>query len=89
MLFHHGVVPAIATVVETFTNVGDNILITPPVYPPFFIVPGNQNRNIVECELIEENGNYSIDFEAFEKSLQQDVKLFIFVIHIILGDCLD
>ncbi|MFS0688926.1 MalY/PatB family protein [Sporosarcina sp. 179-K 8C2 HS] len=77
MLFHHGVVPAIATVVETFTNVGDNILITPPVYHPFTIVPSNQKRNIVECKLREENGNYSIDFEAFEKSLQQDVKLFI------------
>ncbi|MGG0669354.1 MalY/PatB family protein [Lederbergia citrisecunda] len=77
MLFHHGVVPAIATVVETFTNAGDNILITTPVYPPFFNVPGHQKRNIVECKLKEDNGNYSIDFEEFEKSLQQDVKLFI------------
>ncbi|MCM3745472.1 pyridoxal phosphate-dependent aminotransferase [Sporosarcina luteola] len=77
MLFHHGVVPAIATVVETFTSAGDNILITSPVYPPFFNVPGHQKRNIVECRLREENGNYSIDFDAFEKSLQQDVKLFI------------
>lgn len=78
MLFHHGVVPAIATVVETFTSAGDNILITSPVYPPFFNVPGHQKRNIVECRLREENGNYSIDFDAFEKSLQQGVKLFIF-----------
>lgn len=77
MLFHHGVVPAIATVVETFTEAGDNILITSPVYPPFFNVPGNQKRNIVECKLREENGKYSIDFDAFEKSLQQGVKLFI------------
>ncbi|MCM3639213.1 pyridoxal phosphate-dependent aminotransferase [Sporosarcina luteola] len=77
MLFHHGVVPAIATVVETFTSAGDNILITSPVYPPFFNVPGHQKRNIVECRLREENGNYSIDFDAFEKSLQQGVKLFI------------
>ncbi|WP_347178029.1 MalY/PatB family protein [Sporosarcina thermotolerans] len=77
MLFHHGVVPAIATVIETFTKVGDNILITTPVYPPFFNVPGHQSRNIVECQLREDNGNYSIDFEAFEKSLQQDVKVFI------------
>ncbi|MGN7387367.1 MalY/PatB family protein [Sporosarcina sp. SAFN-015] len=77
MLFHHGVVPAIATVVETFTNAGDNILITSPVYPPFFNVPGHQKRNIVECRLLEDNGKYSIDFTAFEKSLQQDIKLFI------------
>lgn len=77
MLFHHGVVPAIATVVETFTKEGDNVLITTPVYPPFFNVPGHQNRNIVECQLKEDNGNYSIDFEAFEQCLQQDIKVFI------------
>lgn len=77
MLFHHGVVPAIGTVVETFTKEGDNVLITSPVYPPFFNVPGHQNRNIIDCQLKEENGNYFIDFEAFERSLQQDVKLFI------------
>ncbi|WP_336824220.1 MalY/PatB family protein [Sporosarcina sp. USHLN248] len=77
MLFHHGVVPAIATVVETFTNEGDNILITSPVYPPFFNVPGHQQRNIVECRMIEEKGKYSIDFEEFERCLKKDVKLFI------------
>lgn len=77
MLFHHGVVPAIATVVETFTKKGDNVLITTPVYPPFFNVPGHQDRNIIECELKEENGQYSIDFDAFEKCLQQDIKVFI------------
>jgi cystathionine beta-lyase len=47
------------------------------VYPPFFNVPGHQKRNLVECRLLEENGKYSIDFDAFEESLQQDVKLFI------------
>ncbi|QTD42684.1 MalY/PatB family protein [Sporosarcina sp. Te-1] len=77
MLFHHGVVPAIATVVETFTKESDNILITPPVYPPFFNVPGHQNRNIVECVLKEVEGHYSIDFSEFENSLKQNVKLFI------------
>lgn len=77
MLFHHGVVPAIATVIETFTTKGDGILITPPVYPPFFQIPGQMERNIVECVMTEDNGNYTIDFVEFEKALQQNVKLFI------------
>ena len=77
MLFHHGVVPAIATVIETFTNKGDGILITTPVYPPFFQVPGNMERTIVECPMSESKGNYSIDFTQFEKALQQNVKVFI------------
>jgi cysteine-S-conjugate beta-lyase len=77
MLFHHGVVPAIASVVETFTKPGDGILVTSPVYPPFFQIPERQGRNIVECIMNEEDGVYSIDFEDFEKCLQQNVKLFI------------
>lgn len=77
ILFHQGVVPAIATIVETFTKKQDGILITPPIYPPFFNVPKFQDRTIVECNLVEDNGHYSIDFEAFEQALQQNVKLFI------------
>jgi cysteine-S-conjugate beta-lyase len=77
MLFHHGVVPAIATVIETFTEDGDGILITPPVYPPFFQVPALMERTIVECVMTEKDRNYSIDFVEFEKTLQQNVKLFI------------
>lgn len=77
MLFHHGVVPAIASVVETFTKPGDGILVTSPVYPPFFQIPERQGRNIVECIMNEKDGVYSIDFEDFEKCLQQNVKLFI------------
>lgn len=77
MLFHHGVVPAIASVIETFTTKEDAILITTPVYPPFFQIPGHMERTIVECDLQEKDGNYSIDFVAFEKALQQNVKLFI------------
>lgn len=77
MLFHHGVVPAISSVVETFTKKGDTILVTPPVYPPFFQVPGHMERTVVTCEMDENNGVYTIDFEKFETALQQNVKLFI------------
>lgn len=77
MLFHQGVVPAIASVVETFTSKGDGILVTSPVYPPFFHIPKIQGRHIVECVMNEQDGIYSIDFEAFENCLKQNVKLFI------------
>lgn len=77
MLFHNGVVPAIASVVETFTSDGDGILVTSPVYPPFFHIPKLQGRHVIECVMNEQDGVYSIDFEAFEKCLQQNVKLFI------------
>lgn len=78
MLSHHGVVPAIASVIETLTKEGDSILITPPVYPPFASVPSLQKRTLEECQLVENNGSYEIDFDKFEESLKRDVKLFIF-----------
>lgn len=76
--FQQGVVPAIASIIESLTEKDDGILITTPVYPPFFQIPGRLERSIIECDMIEENGNYSIDFNEFEKALQQNVKLFVF-----------
>ena len=46
---------------------GDGILVTSPVYPPFFQIPERQERNIVECIMIEKDGVYSIDFEEFRE----------------------
>ncbi|WP_339230414.1 MalY/PatB family protein [Oceanobacillus sp. FSL K6-2867] len=77
MLVHHGVVPAIASVIEAFTAKGDGILVTAPVYPPFSQVPIRMQRTLVECVMKEKDGNYSIDFVEFEKALQQNVKLFV------------
>ena len=77
MLFHHGVVPAIASVIETLTTTEDAILITPPVYPPFFQIPSLMNRTIVEYVMEENEGRYTIDFVEFEMALQKNVKLFI------------
>ena len=39
ILFHHGVVPALATIIETFTQPGDKICISGPVYPAFRNIP--------------------------------------------------
>lgn len=77
MQFQQGVVPAIASIIETLTKKDEGILITTPVYPPFFQIPGRLERSIIECEMIEHNGKYSIDFNKFEKALQKNVKLFV------------
>ena len=79
ILYHEGVVPAIASIIETFTKENDAVLVTPPIYPPFFMVPKRLNRIVKECPLIEKEGNYSFDFEKFEEvTKEEDVKLFIF-----------
>ena len=77
LLFQPGVVPAIATIIETFTNKGDKIAMATPAYPPFVNVPVAQQRDILLCELTEQNGHYSLDFEKLEAIFQEGIKMYI------------
>ena len=77
ILFRHGVIPAIANSLTALTNPGDKVLVSTPIYPPFFNVPKNNDREVITCPLVEENGTFVYDFEAFEKALAQDVKAYI------------
>ena len=75
--FHQGVLPAIAASIETFSEEGDEVVITSPVYPPFRSIPEQLDRRVVDCPLIENDGTYEIDFNALERAFQT-AKLFIF-----------
>lgn len=67
IFFAPGIVPAISYLVQCLTERGDNIIVQPPVYYPFFQVVSDNGRHLVLNELIEHEGTYSIDFEDFEK----------------------
>lgn len=71
-----GVVPGIASAINTFTEKGDKILIQPPVYYPFFKVIEENKRTLVENNLIIKDDMYQIDFSDFEKKLSES-KMFI------------
>lgn len=62
-----GVVPAIFNAIKTLTNIGDGVIIMPPVYHPFSFAIERQNRKLVSCPLINKEGHYEIDFDLFEK----------------------
>ena len=70
ILFHHGVIPIIATVIETFTKPGDQVGMMTPIYPPFFNLPTNQKRQITQVTLCEKDGKYTIDYEMLEQHLK-------------------
>lgn len=73
-----GVVFALSAAVRAFTETGDSVLIQPPVYYPFSQVVLRNDRNLVENQLIYENGKYCIDFADFEaKIIANRVKMFI------------
>ena len=73
-----GVVYALAMAVRALTRPGDAVLIQPPVYYPFFSVIRDNDRTVVENELVYRDGRYSIDFADLEgKIVAHQVKLFI------------
>ena len=62
-----GVVKGFSIAIEVFTEVGDNVIIQPPVYHPFRIMTKALNRNVVNNPLILENGQYKMDFDGLRK----------------------
>ncbi|MDR0768555.1 MAG: PatB family C-S lyase [Dysgonamonadaceae bacterium] len=72
-----GIVNGIAFCVMKFTNPGDKIIIQPPVYHPFRLVPEAHSRRVVNNPLIEENGKYRMDLEGLKKVIDKDCKMLI------------
>jgi len=69
ILFSTSIVPAINSIVRTLTNVGEYIVVTPPVYNMFFNSITDNGRKVLESPLIYSDGKYSIDWKDFEKKL--------------------
>ncbi|MEG0912086.1 MAG: MalY/PatB family protein [Oscillospiraceae bacterium] len=67
IVFTRGIVPALGHIIDALTDVGDNIIIQPPVYPPFARVTTSNRRNIVENPLINDNGYYTMDYDDLAK----------------------
>lgn len=73
-----GVVFAINTLLRATTKEGDTVIICQPVYYPFANSVRYNGRKLVVSELINNDGNYSIDFADFEKKITDNcVKAFI------------
>lgn len=74
-----GVVNAFYATVNAFTEPGDGVIIFRPVYYPFSMAIEKNNRKIVNCPLLENDGYYTIDFNRLEELAKKDEnKLIIF-----------
>lgn len=72
-----GIVKGIAFAIDCFTRPGDKIIIQPPVYHPFRLVPEGMGRVIVNNPLKLVDGVYEMDFEHLETIIDDTCKLFI------------
>lgn len=62
-----GVVAAVNTAVRAFTDIGDGVIIQPPVYYPFANAINNNKRTLVSNSLIKTESSYQMDLEGLEK----------------------
>ncbi|MBR3644942.1 MAG: pyridoxal phosphate-dependent aminotransferase [Lachnospiraceae bacterium] len=74
-----GVCFAIASAIRAYTKVGESVIIQQPVYYPFSNIIIQNDRKLISNDLVyDKEGHYSIDFDDFEKKIQEnDVKLFV------------
>lgn len=76
MAYSMGVMPSISSMIRCLTDENDEILIQTPVYHVFFYVIEDNNRKVLENELVYENGEYKIDFDDLDEKLSK-VKMMI------------
>ena len=76
MAYSIGVMQSISSIISCLTVEDDENLIQSPVYHVFFYVIEDNNRKVLENELIYENGEYKIDFDDLDEKLSH-VKLMI------------
>jgi cystathionine beta-lyase len=75
--FVSGIVSGIAFAIDTYTEIGDEIIIQPPVYYPFMDVVKKASRTLVFNQLKEVNGQFEMDFEDLKNKITSKTKLII------------
>ena len=77
MRYIPGIVKGIGMVVNVFTKPADKIIIQPPVYHPFRLVPEHNDREIVMNPLRCVGDSYEMDFEQLELIIDDKCKILI------------
>lgn len=66
----HGLVHGTGMCVDAFTQPGDGVVLMTPVYHAFARVISAAGREVVECELANNNGRYEMDFDAWDAQMK-------------------
>lgn len=72
-----GIITALKTAVQAFTQPGDSVLIQPPVYSHFHDDVVVNGRVSIAAPLVRQGDEYVFDADAFEAAIQPNTKLFI------------
>ncbi|WP_299954200.1 MalY/PatB family protein [uncultured Roseobacter sp.] len=73
----HGLVNGTGLCIDAFTEPGDGVILFTPVYHAFARVIDAAERKIVECPLVQVDGQYQMDFDAYDAQMTGAEKMII------------
>ena len=73
-----GLVNAVGMCLDAYTDPGAEILLFTPVYHAFAKVIKAADRVVVECEMINDDGHYELDFDAWDAQVTDKAKMVVF-----------
>lgn len=79
VFYCNGIVPAISYLIQIMTHEGDQVLVQPPIYRPFYKKILCNHRTPVDNPLVVQDGHYEIDFDDFERKVS-DPKTTLFLL---------
>jgi cystathionine beta-lyase len=77
LLFLPGLVVGLNVAIHAYARPGEEILVQPPVYFHFLKDPVHHGRVLRDPPLIPRGETYEVDFDAFEKAITPETRLFI------------
>lgn len=75
--FSPGVVAGLTLAIEAFSKQGDEVIVQPPVYFPFFDSVKSTGRKILENPLKIKNGRYTFDIDDLSAKISKNTKLLL------------
>jgi cysteine-S-conjugate beta-lyase len=72
-----GLVPALSLAARAFCEPGDSVMTCTPVYPPFLAVHHDAKATLITVDHVLENGRWTFDFEAMERSVTPRTRVFL------------
>ncbi len=73
----HGLVAAVALALQAYTQKGDGVILFTPVYHAFAKMVNNNERRVVESELVQKEGRYEMDLAALAAALDGREKMLV------------
>ncbi|MDL2211433.1 PatB family C-S lyase [Erysipelotrichaceae bacterium OttesenSCG-928-M19] len=74
-----GIWTSLKMCIDTFSQIGDKILVHSPTFHPIVNIVKKSQRELVINDLIYKNNYYSINFDTLEKQLKDNIKIFILI----------